>query len=690
MINLAAASAAVLAAAPAHAAGVLPVTRTAAYELETIETTRAAARLSSAAGRRAHNRADGLTYTLAGRKLVGRDRRGARRIVVDLRSAGIRAPRGITVARSTDPTDGARVRSVYVVDRGRVVEIGFDSGRVSASLSAVTTERAPFVRTVATSAWSPAAPDPSGITWDAANSRFIVADSEVEEMGIYRSVNLWTAPLGTLQGTGLGTTTAFSKEPTGISLNPGDRTLYVSDDDGKRFIVDRPGPDGRHGTTDDVTTRVSTSAYGVVDAEDIAYDTRNGHVFICDGTGKEIWEVDPVNGVFGDAGDSVTHFDLGVHGMRDCEGVAIDYQRDTLIAVEPTQNFAFEFTRSGSLSRVLDMTGIPGTGINLASIVEAPSSSPTDAPGTLSYWVTDRRVDNGEDPNENDGRIYELSIPGAVPPDAPPSVSVTQPAAGASLSGTVTVAASASDDVGVTQVRFRVDGNDIGVDNDGSNGWSVAWNTQTVGNGSHSLTAVATDTAGNSSAAAPVSVTVANATQGSVTVPIATANDDADELASNGAVTRSKGDLELGSDGGIPTTVALRFTGVAIPRGATIQRATIQFTADELDRAAATDTIRAHAADNSAALASTAFNLSSRPTTSAATTWSVPTWTVFGAAGLEQRTPDFGPVVREVVSRPGWTAGNALTVLFTGSGRRTAESFEGGYPPVLNVEFSTP
>jgi hypothetical protein len=47
-------------------------------------------------------------------------------------------------------------------------------------------------------------------------------------------------------------------------------------------------------------------------------------------------------------------------------------------------------------------------------------------------------------------------------------------------------------------------------------------------------------------------------------------------------------------------------------------------------------------------------------------------------------------VVQEVVSLPGWAPGNALTVIITGSGRRAAESFEGGAPAVLSVEYAAP
>jgi hypothetical protein len=46
-------------------------------------------------------------------------------------------------------------------------------------------------------------------------------------------------------------------------------------------------------------------------------------------------------------------------------------------------------------------------------------------------------------------------------------------------------------------------------------------------------------------------------------------------------------------------------------------------------------------------------------------------------------------VVQEIVSRPGWGSGNALVLVITGSGKRVAEPFEGGFPPVLHIDYTT-
>src|SRR5262249_47718733 len=91
----------------------------------------------------------------------------------------------------------------------------------------------------------------------------------------------------------------------------------------------------------------------------------------------------------------------------------------------------------------------------------------------------------------------------------PPTVSITAPAGGTSVSGIVTVAASASDNVGVVGVQFLLDGANLGAEVT-SSPYTVSWNTGTAGNGSHSLSARARDAAGNTGTASAVSVTVSN------------------------------------------------------------------------------------------------------------------------------------------------------------------------------------
>ena len=92
----------------------------------------------------------------------------------------------------------------------------------------------------------------------------------------------------------------------------------------------------------------------------------------------------------------------------------------------------------------------------------------------------------------------------------PPSVAVSAPAAGATVSGTTPVSANASDDIGVVGVQFTLDGANLGAE-DTSAPYSVSWNTTAVGNGPHTLRAIARDAAGNSATSTAVAVTVSNA-----------------------------------------------------------------------------------------------------------------------------------------------------------------------------------
>lgn len=107
--------------------------------------------------------------------------------------------------------------------------------------------------------------------------------------------------------------------------------------------------------------------------------------------------------------------------------------------------------------------------------------------------------------------------PSAMPPTpdtTPPSVSLSAPANGTTVSGsTVTISATASDNVGVSYVQFLLNGQNLGVA-DTAAPYSVNWNTTQVANGTYTLTAVARDAAGNQTTAAAVTVTVSNQASG--------------------------------------------------------------------------------------------------------------------------------------------------------------------------------
>ena len=176
-----------------------------------------------------------------------------------------------------------------------------------------------------------------------------------------------------------------------------------------------------------------------------------------------------------------------------------------------------------------------------------------------------------------------------------------------------------------------------------------------------------------------------------VEVPVRVGSDDAEERPTGGGVDLVSSDLELVTDGTTVQTVGMRFTNVTVPRGATITNAYVQFSVDETASTATGLTLAAQAVDNASTFTTAAGSISARARTAARVSWTPASWLTVGARGTEQRTPNLAPVLAEVVGRPGWASGNAMAVIVTGTGRRTADSFEGGAAnaPTLHIEYAS-
>ena len=208
--------------------------------------------------------------------------------------------------------------------------------------------------------------------------------------------------------------------------------------------------------------------------------------------------------------------------------------------------------------------------------------------------------------------------------------------------------------------------------------------------GTANITVRATDT-GTLFVETTFTVTVAPVnTNDPVTIQsqVAASSDDAEQSLS-GSVSLSSSDLELTLDGSNQQVVGMRFTGLNIPPGASIQNAYIQFQVDEASSDATSLTIQGQAIDNAPTFTSTSGNISSRTTTTASVPWSPAAWTTVGQAGADQQTSNIAAVIQEIVNRSGWSYGNSLAVIMTGTGKRVAESFNGdsNAAPLLVVEY---
>jgi hypothetical protein len=147
----------------------------------------------------------------------------------------------------------------------------------------------------------------------------------------------------------------------------------------------------------------------------------------------------------------------------------------------------------------------------------------------------------------------------------PPNVSMTAPAANATVSGNaVALSADASDNIAVVGVQFKVDGSNLGPE-DTASPYSISWNSTTIANGSHSLTAIARDGAGNQKTSNPLTVNVNNSIQ--VTNPsllpiisVAATDSSAVEGFTDPAVFTF---TRVGAELSAPLTVRFQFTGTA-------------------------------------------------------------------------------------------------------------------------------
>jgi uncharacterized protein YjiK len=368
-----------------------------------------------------------------------------------------------------------------------------------------------------------------------------------------------------------------------------------------------------------------------------------GRVYLCDDDQNRVYEISlGSNGQF-DAGDQRGWFSTSAFGSSDPEGVAYDRLGNRLFISDGSSKEIYEvsavdgvFGNSNDQVRHFD-TGVLGVG----------------DPETVEY-------------NPESGTLYTMDVNG--------DKIVETTTAGARVSEIDTSAVPLAYLGGVAYAPRSTD----------PTKWSFYITDRKVDNDGHpsendGIIYEVTAPAGGAPPPPPPS-------SGSLNIRIAASADDAEE-AVDGSVSRSSSDLELIDDGG-PQTVGLRFPALAIPAGATVTSAYIQFVADESQSGSTDLSIRAQAAGDAATFGSAGFDISSRLRTIASVPWSPAAWSS-GELGSDTRTPDLTSVVQAVVSGPNWQSGNAIAFIITGTGHRTAESKDGSSSkaPLLHVEY---
>ena len=200
--------------------------------------------------------------------------------------------------------------------------------------------------------------------------------------------------------------------------------------------------------------------------------------------------------------------------------------------------------------------------------------------------------------------------------------------------------------------------------------------------------------------------TAAVTPSGTVTSTVVGSSDDAEEgiNGSNpGNINLGSNDLEFGEiEGGVRGVekIGLRFNDIAIPNGATIISASIQFTVHETvgTPAPVVMTIYGEDTDNSLTFESTNMNISNRLLTTASVDWDIPVWATVGEADSNQKTADIKDVIQEIINRAGWTSSNSISIIFEPTvatlmnpeeSGRVAESFDGvaSAAPVITINW---
>ncbi|MGQ0608882.1 MAG: PKD domain-containing protein, partial [Chloroflexota bacterium] len=359
----------------------------------------------------------------------------------DLSGAGLQDVTAMTVAPSADSTDDPTEQAVYIADGGTadgtggsiteiaLVEPTLDETAIAAATSSVT-----LVQTINTgsgSTWNPDSPDPSGLAYIPAGAtgvpsdrqdRLVSADGEVEETtgAGFHGVNVWFAPRdGSVQTSTMNTdaagTSPTNNEPVGAAYDSLRKELYLCKDgsNGRIWVYDMT-------TGAQVRTFTVTGApYNNGDVEGLAFDSSANTLYMVDAIDNDLVKVTS-SGIIGTGGETVANYDLTQYGQSEPEGLDVDPATGNIwivsnkVSGKGVPDPMIEVTPTGALvSSVSIADANPDSAGGLAM---APPSSGASG---LNIYVADRGVDNGADPNENDGKIYEFSTGGGSGGSAP-------------------------------------------------------------------------------------------------------------------------------------------------------------------------------------------------------------------------------------------------------------------------------
>ena len=424
------------------------------------------------------------------------------------------------------------------------------------------TYTASLVRTINTSGFSPSSPDPAGIAFISSSNRFLISDSEIEEMPTrFNGVNVWETGLsGTVNRTSytgvyyVNSPLLAFYEPEGVTYNPVDGHLFFVDDDSKEVYEVAAGADGLYVTADDVVTSFDTAAFSSEKPLGVAYAPALKTLFIADYADAAVYKVTPgANNVFdgvAPAGDDqVTSFGTASFGVTALEGIAFNPANGHLYLVgQQPSNMVAVVSTNGVLLWMIDISAaLP---FNPSDIALAPGSL---NPSVTHLYISDRGEDNDENPAENDGRVYEMTLPSTsdnTPPDT--TLTATPPNPDSDATPTFSFTGSDPGGSGVAGFQCQLDGG----------AWFACtspYTASTLSDGSHTFKVRAVDGASN------VDATPASHTWTVDATPPNAANDSGAAFTTNEDTSFTTGNvLSNDSDPGGGTVTLVSFDDKAL------------------------------------------------------------------------------------------------------------------------------
>ena len=355
----------------------------------------------------------------------------------DVSQLGLKDPQSLVFAPTSDSTDSANRMSLFVADSdpnsAGIQELSF-----SAPLTLAATVNGNFVQTIDTSSYP--SPDPAGIAYDSTSDRLVLSDSEINEIpSLFTGDNLFeiTRSGSLTNSTG---TTAYSNEPTGITFNSASDRFFISDDNADEIF--------EVNAQYQKLAQFDTRGFGSDDPEGVAYASDLGDLFIADGVDNEIYRVTT-------SGSLVGRFDTASLGISNPEGIVYDSVSGHLFIVGSPNDVVAEVTVSGTLVDTIDISA--ANTIELAGLTIAPDPQ---TPSQRNLYISDRGIDNGDDPNENDGRVHVFALndpsPGTADLALSNTASTPSPKVGDNVTFTLTINNFGPDDANTIEVTDQL------------------------------------------------------------------------------------------------------------------------------------------------------------------------------------------------------------------------------------------